>query len=448
MEQEDSDAKLQLTVRSPLLCGIRHGRTVDKELHAFSALPRQLDWWQRTPWKGCSVRPRALFTHAYVRTLRRAGLTFSPPPCVPLQGYFKCFERYLSLLLRLRDTSSLLLLYSLVSLPPGRVAALTDVKRLQLFGSYLLQLLQREELSSALSISEQQADTLMQRACQVAVQLHDYNVDMRELIVLGWRVKRKLEAPGDGQLVARDVEEVVVRDWVEQQRWARRLNIGDVIGGRRADPRTTAAASRLSLKRRRDSSDEEAQPERSGGDSQQPPLPAQPAAADRPSLPVDAVGCMVSRAARADGNADEALVVSPGAAAVALAVPETAALVVTVLDTADVEREDVVMDRAVENVLVEAQGDPVADSFAVAEQRIEGVKNPHHTLAAEPMEAQSASDAEALREDERRTNASAAATHGERTEREEERRVQSDNAIMPTVSDVEAALPASAAVPD
>ena len=379
---------------------------------------------------------------------------------MPLQGYFKCFARYLSLLLRLRDTSSLLLLYALVSLPPGRVAALTDVKRLQLFGSYLLQLLQREELSSEPSISEQQADTLMQRACQVAVQLHDYNVDMRELIVLGWRVKRKLEAPGDGQLMARDVEEVVVRDWVEQQRWARRLNIGDVIGGRRVDPRTTAAASRLSLKRRRDSSDEDAQPERSGDERQQSPPPlAQPAPADLPTLPVDAAGTMDSRAATVvdltsddgvraglDGGANEALVVSSGAAAFPLAALERADEVVTMSDAAEAGPEDVAINRAMEDAFVEAQDDPLAHSLAHAEQRI-NVRDPDTALGAEPVRALDAVDARAPKEHEREAIAGGGAALGEGTEREKERSVQSDIAMRPPVSDVEVAQPATAAVP-
>ena len=194
-------------------------RSFDTELHAFSAHPRQLDWWQYTPWRGCA-------------------------------GYFKCLERYLQLLVRLRSTSGFLSLYTLVSLA-RRLPDLPAIKRLHVYGQYLLQLLERlasdgAEGDAAGSGAASEYELLCQRACEVCVQLHDQNIHMQRLLVLAYVVQRQRTR----QVVAIDaVNHADVRKWLMEQRWARRINVGDLIGGSvEKDKSDTSAGS----KRRRE----------------------------------------------------------------------------------------------------------------------------------------------------------------------------------------------------
>ena len=177
------------------------GRTVDTELHAFSHHPRQLDWWQYTPWRGCA-------------------------------GYFKCLEWYVELLVRLRSITGFLSLYTLVNLA-RRLPDLPGIKRLHVYGRYLMMLLERlasdgGEGEAAGGGVASEYELLCQRACEVCVQLHDQNIHMQRLLVLAYVVQHQRagqEMPIDA------VDHADVRRWLMEKRWARRINVGDLIGG-------------------------------------------------------------------------------------------------------------------------------------------------------------------------------------------------------------------------
>ena len=198
-------------------------RTVDTELHAFSAHPRQLDWWQHTPWRGCA-------------------------------GYFKCLERYLQLLVRLRSITGFLSLYTLVNLA-RRLPDLPAIKRLHVYGRYLLLLLEQlahneSDGDAAGGGGTSEYELLCQRACEVCVQLHDQNIHMQRLLVLAYVVQHQRV----GQAMSIDaVDHGDVRRWLMEQRWARRINVSDLIGGSVGqDKSLQSGAGAAGTKRRRE----------------------------------------------------------------------------------------------------------------------------------------------------------------------------------------------------
>ena len=197
-------------------------RTVDTELHAFSAHPRQLDWWQYTPWRGCA-------------------------------GYFKCLERYVQLLVQLRSLSGFLSLYTLVNLA-RRLPDLPAIKRLHVYGRYLLLLLERlardgGDCDASGGAAASEYELLCQRACEVCVQLHDQNIHMQRLLVLAYVVQHQRT----GRAVDVDlVDHSLVRKWLMEQRWARRLNVGDLIGGSMEDEQIKQIGISSGSKRRRE----------------------------------------------------------------------------------------------------------------------------------------------------------------------------------------------------
>ena len=162
----------------------------------------------------------------------------------------------MQLLVRLRSLSGFLSLFAAVSLA-RRLPDLPAIKRLHVYGRHLLLLLERLASDEGAEggwaaggvVVASECELLCQRACEVCVQLHDQNIHMQRLLVLAYVVQHQRA----GQAMVEDeVDHADVRSWLMEQRWARRLDVGDLIGGNVRDVANKQLGASGSKRRRDD----------------------------------------------------------------------------------------------------------------------------------------------------------------------------------------------------